>query len=1620
MKVQKFSDLPSDIFFGGSLTLLADRLYFTAYDQAHGNELWQVDSSGIASVIDINPNSHSTYYPEYDGYDAHYLEYAENSYPSYLTKFANKLYFFADDGTSGYELWRADDSGNASLVLDIYPGSASSLPEGFIEYENKLYFTAKDDSNGAKLWQIDSSGNVDLVSDLNSSFDNSSVYELTPLRDKLYFVSHNNNNRRQLWQLDNSGNVSLVTDINFSSDNSAPRNLTQVGDTLYFVADDGTHGKELWQVDGSGNASLVEDLNPGSSSSLPNQLTAFEDKLYFVADDGTNGRELWQVNSSGKASLVEDIYPGFFQTYHGGGVYGHTSSPRNLNIVGDKLYFTANDGTHGRELWQVNSSGNVSLVEDLNPGSAFSNPNTFNVVEDRLIFLADDGTHGRELWQVDNSGKASLVTDLNPGSDNFIFSYFTVAGDRLFFVTDDGIHGRELWQVNSSGNASLVEDIYPGSFDSDYKGSYPNDLIALEDKLYFVADDGTGKDIWTLDLTLANSPPTIANPLRNFTALTEESFSFQVVDSTFEDSDGDNLTYTASLADNSPLPAWVEFNPDTRTFFSTRDLTSDDISLLEIKVTASDGVDSVSDTFSLSIVRQSFDTLKYLDLPDNLFSIDNLTLFEDKLYFTANDDRNISGVELWQVDSSGELSVIDINPGIYPYYEYGGLYQYGEYYYSNPRSSSPRDLTQVGDRLYFTAEDNINGRELWQVDSFGNVSLVVDINPGSSNSYPSSSNPYDLTAVGDKLYFTANDGTHGRELWQVDSSGTASLVVDIYPGFSNSYYGYYGSGSSNSYPSSSNPNNLTVVGDKLYFTANDGINGNELWQLDSSGNAFLVVDIYPGSSNSYYGYYGFESSNSYPSSSNPNNLTAVGDKLYFTADDGTNGTELWQLDSSGTASLVADIYSGSSDSYYKSSYPYPLIALGDKLYFTADDGTNGRELWQVDSFGTASLVADIYSGSEGSYPKELTVVGDKLYFNADDGTNGTELWQVDSFGNASLVGDIRLGNYVSHDGSTSYPYSSYPTELIAVGDRLYFNADDGTNGTELWQVDSSGNLSLENIGSSSYAENLIAVGDRLYFSATDETGQDIWSLEVGLTSAVGGQKTFLITPDSGTLTIDDFGGAGTDTNISPKVLSEVDLLEFRGEDLTPSNLLLNQSGNDVIVSFQGIENTEVILTDFILEDLNNLTNEVSNLLFSGDEKDNLLVGDAKNDFIAGNPGNDTLQGFAGRDFLYGNNGDDNLNGGDGEDLAYGEDGMDTINGGNDDDTLYGEAGDDILNGNNGLDTIAGGSGDDSLSGGIGEDSLDGGNGHDTLYGDEDNDLLYAKAGDDLLYGGLGDDYLSGHNGNDSLYGGDGKDSINGGNDRDLLLGEADDDLLNGGNGRDTLIGDEGNDSLNAGAGDDNLNGGLGDDTLYGEDGNDNLYGKSGNDIAYGESGDDYFSGHNGNDGLYGGDGMDSINGGNDRDLLLGEADDDFLNGGSGRDTLVGGLGNDSLNAGAGDDNLNGGLGDDTLYGKNGNDNLYGKSGKDLLYGGLGDDIMSGNSGADIFVIEPASGTDTIRDFTDGVDLFGLNETLNFGDLMIANNSENTAALISDNNSQVLAIINNVDALDITVDDFTVI
>ena len=142
------------------------------------------------------------------------------------------------------------------------------------------------------------------------------------------------------------------------------------------------------------------------------------------------------------------------------------------------------------------------------------------------------------------------------------------------------------------------------------------------------------------------------------------------------------------------------------------------------------------------------------------------------------------------------------------------------------------------------------------------IKLMADSIQKVSNfvSFTESSNPSSLTNVNNTLYFTANDGTTGSELWRINSSGNAELVADINPG-----------------SGSSNPNNLTNFNNTLYFTANDGTSGSELWRINSSGNAEQVANFNPGSS-----------------ASSISKLTAVGDKLYVTASDG-NAFQIWSL-----------------------------------------------------------------------------------------------------------------------------------------------------------------------------------------------------------------------------------------------------------------------------------------------------------------------------------------------------------------------------------------------------------------------------------------------------------------------------------------------------------------------------------------------------------------------------------------------------------------------------------------------------------------------------------------------------------------------------------------------------
>ncbi len=295
----------------------------------------------------------------------------------------------------------------------------------------------------------------------------------------------------------------------------------------------------------------------------------------------------------------------------------------------------------------------------------------------------------------------------------------------------------------------------------------------------------------------------------------------------------------------------------------------------------------------------------------------------------------------------------------------GRAKQVGRAYLRNPGKlgSFPDQLTDVGGTLFFVARDGKHGYELRCSDGTGvGTKLVRAIVPGSGNPDRWGNNPYlnQLTNVGGTLFFVADDGTHGAELWRSDGTWAGTkLVRDIVPGFG-----------------SSDPSGLTNVGGTLFFVADDGVHGYELWRSDGTAQGTRLV---PGTD-----------------AGGASSLTNVGGTLFFVADDGTHGDELWRSDgTAGGTTIVRDIRPGTA-----SSSPAELTNVAGTLFFSAIDDSHGSaatggELWSSD--GTAAgtkLVRDIYPGDWGSGPDRLIDVSGTLFFSADDGTHGRELWNA--------------------------------------------------------------------------------------------------------------------------------------------------------------------------------------------------------------------------------------------------------------------------------------------------------------------------------------------------------------------------------------------------------------------------------------------------------------------------------------------------------------------------------------------------------------------------------------------------------------------------------------------------
>lgn len=332
-----------------------------------------------------------------------------------------------------------------------------------------------------------------------------------------------------------------------------------------------------------------------------------------------------------------------------------------------------------------------------------------------------------------------------------------------------------------------------------------------------------------------------------------------------------------------------------------------------------------------------------------------------------SDGNSNNGTELWKTDgtAAGTVLVKDI--------------------YAGTGSSGPKDFTEVGNKVAFTAYSGTAARELFISDGTTlGTDIILDINPGIA-----SSSPADLTFVGGKLFFSADDGVNGRELWTSDGTpGGTSMLLDINPN------------------SSSNPEILAAVNGMLFFWADDDVHGAELWRTDGTpGGTVMVKDINPfGDSKYIIPYHG-----------------TMGGRIYFNATDGVNGTEAWVSDGTENGTyMLKDIRDGEFG-----SNPNGFYGTENFILMSAYTATEGFELWASDGTENGTfMVEELNAGVSCGCPADFITWNDDVFFTADNGSTGREFYKIalDDIcvaTNIDQANAIPLSTGVEYDVSTS-------------------------------------------------------------------------------------------------------------------------------------------------------------------------------------------------------------------------------------------------------------------------------------------------------------------------------------------------------------------------------------------------------------------------------------------------------------------------------------------------------------------------------------------------------------------------------------------------------------------------
>ena len=276
--------------------------------------------------------------------------------------FQGDLYFFVDARSDDVILYKVSPGGTPVTVKE-FPSSTKDRyfigdkSDMWIEFNDRLYFCALYDRNVYELWVTDGTEQgTELFVNLGAGDEDPCTFAL--FDDELYFSAYNNSQaddddeHLQLLRIDGDNIIQNVTSID-----ARESFFLVFKDELFFIGADEEYGKELRKISKeTKEVELVKNINENkdyrAGSSDPTGLTVVSNTtMYFYADDGIHGRELWMTDGTSSGTrIVANIHPGTEGSQSGRGVSG-------LAVFGDSIYFSAVYNLSLYHDWTIDDTG---------------------------------------------------------------------------------------------------------------------------------------------------------------------------------------------------------------------------------------------------------------------------------------------------------------------------------------------------------------------------------------------------------------------------------------------------------------------------------------------------------------------------------------------------------------------------------------------------------------------------------------------------------------------------------------------------------------------------------------------------------------------------------------------------------------------------------------------------------------------------------------------------------------------------------------------------------------------------------------------------------------------------------------------------------------------------------------------------------------------------------------------------------------------------------------------------------------------------------------------------------------------------------------------------------------